>query len=406
MSRSTLPTNLLLTQPTVVKTFDTLADWSLTRFTSSLTTGVTWNGITGINFTKVSDANLTSRATCTIAEDFSNVGVMSVVCHIPDKTNISSISLTISSTTDFSKTYTKTFASAWLRNGINHLRVGMQYDTWSNVSGESFLNSFIRMRVEVTYGSNVTDAVTFFRIDKNAKGIPKMIFTFDDAKTGVINLAYPLFETKGIKGVTWVTKNFSEARDEGMAGYDVRMSTAELTTLYNAGWDVSNHTTTHPDDVTGLTYDEVFAEYNTCTQWLKSLGFARSAKFLCYPSGSYNDNALLAARNAGIVAGRTIDVGHINMPAEDIMLLRTVSIGPTTTFVNLRDYIDRAHNLGATIIFMLHDVVDSRSPGLNQTDVQLIESVINYIQSRRIDIVTISEWYDQLTNPRMQVSRS
>ena len=113
----------------------------------------------------------------------------------------------------------------------------------------------IRLQVHATFnGKTVNSAVRVRRIWVG-KNTPKIMFSFDDGQDGQINNAYPTLAAAGFKATLYNSPNHIDAG----AGY---MTTADMATLYAAGWDFGVQQYNDSADVplnfagtTGLTSD-------------------------------------------------------------------------------------------------------------------------------------------------------
>lgn len=115
----------------------------------------------------------------------------------------------------------------------------------------------IRLQVHATFnGKTVNSAVRVRRLWVG-KSTTKVMFSFDDGQDGQINNAYPTLAAAGFKATLYNSPNHVDAG----AGY---MTTANINTLYDAGWDFGVQQYNDSADVplnfagtTGLTSDGV-----------------------------------------------------------------------------------------------------------------------------------------------------
>lgn len=128
---------------------------------------------------------------------------------------------------------------------------------------------------------------------------------FDDARSTVYSIAYPIMQTLGIVGTVPV---ISSLIDSG-ANY---MTLANLTELQNAGWAIVNHSKSHlhmgdENDAT------VLDEYITCRDYLQTNGFTEGKEMLIFPAGSYDNGTIELLRGQGAIylSGRATTKGVI-----------------------------------------------------------------------------------------------
>ena len=254
----------------------------------------------------------------------------------------------------------------------------------------------------------IVDTYARFNIDKtsyNSKGLTKILFTFDDAWQVTYDNALPILNNYGFKGTTWAISDFVQGSDPNY------MRASSLLSLYNTyNWDIGNHSKDHSDVIGQLPTASQILEYQTCYNFLISLGFTRSAAHVCYPSGNYSDSLISALKSIGMLTGRTTN-GYLQtniFPTasanDELFKLRCFALGSSTTPQNVYDKIDEAIDVGSTLMFMIHRIVPTPAQSIEFSTTNL-DLVCQYIRAKRLDVVTISEWYNMLTNPRKVVSR-
>ena len=77
-------------------------------------------------------------------------------------------------------------------------------------------------------------------------GSGKLVITFDDGWKDTITVAYPVLEQAGLKATVYVNRDMTWGEEYGWGNGNF-MNYNDLHTLYDNGWDVSNHTTNHLD---------------------------------------------------------------------------------------------------------------------------------------------------------------
>lgn len=194
-----------------------------------------------------------------------------------DILNLTDVNVYFSSVADFSKNLKYNMHQ-------NNYKYNAMWPRWNRVlmpknlfvnTGSEDWSSIRYIKIEqVSTGSstvNIDGLYHSYTLNK-----PKLILTFDDGLSGVINYAYPKMHANGQRGVAFI--NLSNI---GGAG---GMTQADLTTLYADGWDVSNHNGPGADAYTlGQISTYIDTGYSTLSDW----GFSRSAKFYAYPSGQW-----------------------------------------------------------------------------------------------------------------------
>jgi len=114
-------------------------------------------------------------------------------------------------------------------------------------------------------------------IARNPKARTKIAFTFDDINDSDY-YAYQYLATKGFKGASFVISSYVDRLDI------FKLTLAQMTEMYAAGWDFGNHTTDH-SDLTLLDLAAQTAKISGCSAWLNTNGFTRASDCVAYPFG-------------------------------------------------------------------------------------------------------------------------
>jgi peptidoglycan/xylan/chitin deacetylase (PgdA/CDA1 family) len=109
-----------------------------------------------------------------------------------------------------------------------------------------------------------------------------LTLTFDDGYLNQYEMAYPILERYGYRGVVYVITGLVGGLWEGR---DL-MGLSHLRELVSKGWEVGSHTYSHPR-LNILAPDSVERELESSKDWLTRHGFRPLS--LAYPFGLYND---------------------------------------------------------------------------------------------------------------------
>lgn len=244
---------------------------------------------------------------------------------------------------------------------------------------------FNQVCVRFMSASGQMGTCTIEYIKKNVVDIPQVIFTFDDAFTSAYTVAMPYLRSKGLVG--------NIAPYSGIVDTTNHMTLAQLQEVYSYGWDIMNHSTTHPD-FSALTYTQVCDEIQSMQNYLLTNGFTRANDIMIYPV-NYSDMGKQVAKDLGFVAARGLR-GRINYAHPDDMFnLRSNVPGKTSVLSDFTPYIDKMLSTGGTYIFTIHDIVASPS-GSNDVAITLFQGLVDYIVANNIKVVTYSQWYNSL----------
>jgi peptidoglycan/xylan/chitin deacetylase (PgdA/CDA1 family) len=294
-----------------------------------------------------------------------------------------------------------------LKKGWNKIVIDKDISCWTNASiPESWLNNMTSMqfRIFVSDATNTTVNIDNLRYDYDGGALSKavVILAFDDGWSETIDVAYPIMNPNGQVGVSFVNP-------EPIIGeWDDYMHLPELTTLYNAGWDISSHSWSHAHLNSTLSPAELELEIVESKNWLDQNGFTRGSGFFAYPFHEYDDTVLsyvnstykLARNDFGAEAQPHI---HVDDPDNIPFLIKATEVLNSTTSDYILSVIDRAILQKSLLVLSFHKINDT----LVATDdtawsVSNFETVSNYLNDRAglglLDVMTFSEYYNAISN--------
>jgi peptidoglycan/xylan/chitin deacetylase (PgdA/CDA1 family) len=378
--------NYITVPGTLIESFETIGEWtrggaagSISEDTTHVDTGSKSLAITFASGTSV----FYDKTISMVIGGGSNSTVLNV--WIPSLTDLGSVALYISSTSGFTKYFSRTIAVTSLHEGYNRLVIDPS--EWTNSGSESWSNTMIRLRIRVN-ATTGTPSATFCSLYAGVAQRPKVLVTFDDSWESQYSKAYSYMNSIGLTGTIYAIGS-----KIGTANY---MTAANLDTVYAAGWDIGNHGSV---DLTSLgTQSEQETEINNEASFITA--YTRSNKHYAYPFGGYNDNARAALAKLGYATGRTIiDRPQANFLDERYLLTR-YGVYNTTSVATTKGYIDKAIAQGTAVLLNYHLIVDSTADVATKVLTADFNEVMDYIKTKRdaglIDCVTISEWYNGL----------
>jgi peptidoglycan/xylan/chitin deacetylase (PgdA/CDA1 family) len=229
---------------------------------------------------------------------------------------------------------------------------------------------------------------------------PKVMISFDDDYVSSYSSGYTYMKKYGFVGSEYVISSTVNASG--------RTSAAQLQEMYSYGWDMCNHTTTHPDLRT-LTQAQVQAEFQTCQQYLIGQGWTRNSGYLhlAYPQGHFNQTVLNADAAVGLLSARTTMETQQADQLDSKYLL--YSMVPDSTSQNVNDIIasvDQAVNNGTALILTFHNLTNTPQVAIDWkiTDFQAIVDHIALLKAQgKLDVITVPQWYAGL-QPQQQSS--
>ena len=289
------------------------------------------------------------------------------------------------SNNNFAKFFFKGQNVEGLKVGWNHILI--QKSEFKTTNGAVW-GAVDKLQIRAAAGANQVFFCCIDSIYWMAKERPRLLLGFDDSFASIYDIVYPYAKERNLKGTLYALSGVSSNR---------YMRPSQLSTLYQEGWDICNHTNLH-EDLSSLTLEEAKLTINTCKNWLLSHGFTRSANHLAYPINLPNSIAIQAALETGMLTARTIfgTRSYISQRKDYLEVPgRGVSKGIELSSI-LYD-IDQLILRGGTYMFFAHDIAETEI-NANQWATSKMLSLLDYVSTQRdlglLDIVTISEWYD------------
>lgn len=226
--------------------------------------------------------------------------------------------------------------------------------------------------------------------------MPRIIITFDDGWEAVYSKAFPIMQTYNLRGVAFVSPNKNTD--------PLYMSLEQQTTLYNSGWDISNHTFNHTN--LGTATDEQMHTAINAADAILSANFPRSAKFFAYPYGAYKEITKTYLRNQGFHFARsTIETQYANQfdfNIDDPYLVQAMACrgGGVQSPAVIAGFIDTCIANKGLLVLYFHDFVDAGDGG-NFYLTSEFDQVCAYVRAK-VDAdllwcVTMSEYFQDYT---------
>jgi peptidoglycan/xylan/chitin deacetylase (PgdA/CDA1 family) len=147
-----------------------------------------------------------------------------------------------------------------------------------------------------------------------------VVVSFDDGFASQYAKAFPVLRRHRWPGVL----NLQLNRVDAAGG----LSRARVRALLQAGWELGDHTTTHPD-LTKVDAETLRAEVADSKADLEAL-FGVEVDFFCYPYGHLDDDVVQAVRDAGFLAATTTVRGRASAGDDPFRLNRIIASGTAT----------------------------------------------------------------------------
>ena len=248
------------------------------------------------------------------------------------------------------------------------------------------------IRIEITSSTNTTATVWIDKLIHASNSIAKngmISIVFDDGNLSDYTKAKPLFDKYNFTACSAVTID-----NIGTANH---MNEAQLKELQQSGWDIIPHSVTHAYTKDGINIEDSSAiieeEVLGSQDWAMQHGFKNGARFYVMPGGYYSEKYLDVIEKHFIAArGFGPYLNGESLPLLDPRILSCRSAGSGQTIEGIKLIIDEAFNKKRWLILVIHGVVDSGEP----CDVAKLETLLEYVQSKNMPVVTFSQVFDNI----------
>lgn len=402
-ARQSLKQNYQIHEGTVLEDFDTIGDWAVTGTGATIAdeTEITKLGGHALKITSVN--NVSAYAYKTVSLDLTNMDRFSMWVYIDDVSKYSTSTTALlymrtSSGNEYIASINANLKTNYpqIVNGWNFL-VFRKTDFTS--SGSPDWANITQIRLRCLSKADETASIIVDDLRYGYYSRPKVIITFDDGNASDYLKAFAYMEPLELKGVLFVS-----GENVGLLN---QITLVQMQEMYAAGWDMGNHSYSHVD-LTTLTSAEVVEELQNDIDYLTDNGMPRAARFLAVPFSNYNNETLEAYATAGLIAARTGMNRLQNNTVADPYQLSRREIVETTSLETAQGYIDEVIVKGGIYIFNFHDIQETPDPESTDWGTADFQAWIDYLalkqQQNYLDVVTISEWYNGLTNSRKLVS--
>jgi len=410
-----LPPNLIADPGTQVASFDDAGAWTqVPGYGSTIASGPAREGTASLQLTTDGVIDSDPRAAVeTILSSPVDMSSMTNGGHVrfwiylsPDWSSTTS-GFTVrlgTSTADFGNGQGLSY-TLWNMSGMhagwNQVSVGASSFV-SGPDGMTWLVPVGKVGIELWPHSGQVCTAAFDDLKAGVVSSPAVVIGFDDALTSVKTKAFPIMAARGLVGTVYA--DLRDIDEDPSPGGDY-MDFVDLRDLYAQGWDVGNHTATHPEpNLTGLTLEEVKTELATCTQRLIAEQLPRAAYDVAYPGAQYNATVLQAMAETGMRSGRTADFRTLPLPVDEPYAMPACATSDATqsfdaAFINGR--IDQAIADGAVIQLLFHGVTDNPNPPDPTYEMQtsVFQAVMDHIAQAGIPSITISQLMNHSQDP-------
>lgn len=223
---------------------------------------------------------------------------------------------------------------------------------------------------------------------------------FDDNHPSIYTEGFARMQPLGLLGVN--------ACITGTVGNTGLYTLAQITEMYNAGWDIVNHTRNHIQMTTQIDSD-IIADVSAGRTYLLAQGFTRSANILIAPSNETNEYILNLISPYATMATWRIDNGKDtnNEVPFDLMRVRRRGVANNPPSV-IKDWIDEAILNDQHLHLNFHKITTAGTAlDYPPTDFQ---TVIEYIAAKQargeLEVLTMSQLYNRFSGKKQRGSKS
>jgi peptidoglycan/xylan/chitin deacetylase (PgdA/CDA1 family) len=235
-----------------------------------------------------------------------------------------------------------------------------------------------------------------FTLESPVKNIDRefqLVITVDDGKINNYTNIFSILKEadyRHIKHTFYVSEDYVK----GTSG--TFMNSGHLGELEVDGNHIGNHTKTHPINLQEMTYEQVYDEIMLNGDYLERNGFKDSRLHVCYPNGHHSDIVGQVMTDIKAKTGVTIDYDlHYLTKDTDFYKMRRapVSYQSPDTLTDTLAKIDKAMKMKATIILMLHNIVQNPSV-LGDYSITDYRGLLDGLNQRNIVPKTMSQLYN------------
>ncbi len=212
--------------------------------------------------------------------------------------------------------------------------------------------------------------------------------TFDDGLKSLYTNGVPVLNAAGYKATAYINTTPVQAGD-----WSDYMNSSEVISLYNQGYDIGGHSTTHSQSLTNAGVD-LNMEINDNRTYLKSiLPVGAPVDSFAYPFGDYNDTVIAQVTAAGYLGARSVEDG-INLTDANKYTLKAREVDGNTTVATVKSWIDEARTQKAWLILLFHDVKNGDCPNSAAsycTNKTTLQEIVAYLASQHMTVPTVHQ---------------
>lgn len=304
------------------------------------------------------------------------------------------IGLFVSETSTYANRYNYapfTVAPNAARTGWNTATV--HRSTPSSTTGSpSITNTFTRVRMQLLVPAGQIGTIWIGPIYSNYYNRPKIVFSFDDQDVSQYANGYEVLSSHGLLGSQCIQTGFSGG-----------LTVAQMQEMHAAGWSFHNHSIKHTN-LTTVSVNEATDIMRTAQGWLDANGLRYGRSTVVFPNGATNDAVDAAMAGLGYTHGAIVrpQLDKLWDGFEQPRRINRHNTDQSFSLATLKARVDDAIKFGGAQVFYSHAIVDGATGSNTEraTFAGLVEYVSRLHHAGVLDVVTLQELVDGLTNPR------
>lgn len=309
--------------------------------------------------------------------------------------NVNEVYLELSSRSDYATRMRASFtANVWLKQN-EWVELVCHREDFVSVGGEAWTNSMIRARVRFAPHGGGTPVGSIDSLRYNVIGLPRLVVSFDDNHENDIgsgDTAYSYMLDRNIPGTLYTIPTILNTTNY--------MTLADVAAYYDLGWAVGGH-----DSYLNWSDGQTQAYYEAALQlvlnYFDTYGLTRDKYHYAYPAGVSNSNAIAALQAKNFVTGRGITSMYQGNPTQGMFNLKNRVVYDTTSLATVQGWVNDAILYGITLHISFHRIIAVEAESTDWT-ITKFKALIDWLvtQIPAIKPITITEWYEGLTDPR------
>ena len=216
---------------------------------------------------------------------------------------------------------------------------------------------------------------------------PSVVLTFDDAAKNHLTFVAPLLKKYGF-GATFFPCNFDSEWRKKHA--DTLMTASELLQLEKMGFEIGNHTDTHP--MKSVPAEVMADEIAIFKDYLDKAGVRHVSSF-AYPCGLYDDGIVNEVKKAGFSLARTIDRAVWNVKKDDPLKIPAIPLA-----LDNQSEFYRAVDMATPekpVVLVLHGIPETVHRHCNISE-RFFMMMLEYLSSLNCRVMGLAEAYEKL----------